>query len=83
MTGQLTRLERRLRQSGVLVAIGLIAELISVLWVHPTAFLLFLGAGASLIAIGILFYFFSLVSTSERHPEARSPLKESTRGVVQ
>ena len=72
MTTQPTKLERRLRRSGLLVAIGLIAELISLLWEHPTAFFLFLGAGAVLIAAGILYYFFSLVTVHEAPREART-----------
>jgi hypothetical protein len=32
------------------------AELISLMWNHPTAFFLFLGAGASLISAGILLF---------------------------
>ena len=65
MTSQPTKLERRLRQSGALVSIGLIAELISLLWYHPTAFFMFLAAGALLITAGILFYLYSLVTVSE------------------
>ena len=73
MTAQPTKLERRLRRSGLLVAIGLIAELISLLWNHPTAFLLFLGVGVLLTTTGILFYFYSLVSANEPSREAGSP----------
>jgi hypothetical protein len=65
MTTQPSKLDLRLRRSGLLVAIGLIVELISLLWNHPTAFLLFLGAGAVLIAAGILYYFYSIASASE------------------
>lgn len=64
-----TKLERRLRRSGLLIAIGLIAELISMMWNHPTAFLMFLGAGAVPIAAGIFYYFYSLVAVSEPPPE--------------
>ena len=77
MTTQLTKLERRLRRSGLLVAIGLIAELISLLWNHPTAFFLFLGVGALLMAVGILYYFYSLVTVSEPPPEASAPQAEA------
>ena len=76
MTTQPTKLERRLRQSGLLVAGGLIAELISLLWNHPTAFFLFLGVGAVLMVAGVLFYFYSLVTTHERPPEAGAPPAE-------
>jgi hypothetical protein len=81
MTTQLTRLERRLRLSGLLVTIGLIAELISLLWNHPIAFLLFLGAGAVLMAAGILYYFYSLVTVSEPPREADHLEREFYEGV--
>ena len=76
MTAPPTKLERRLRQSGLLVASGLLAELISLLWNHPTAFFLFLGAGALLIAAGILLYFFSLLSVHEPPSETGPPQAE-------
>ena len=76
MTTSLTKLERRLRCSGLLVAIGLLVELISLLWNHPTAFFLFLGVGAALMAAGILFYFYSLVTVHEPPPEAGTPQAE-------
>ena len=62
MTIHLTPLERRIRRSGILVAIGLVVELISLLWNHPTAFFLFLGVGALLMVVGVLLYFYSLVT---------------------
>jgi hypothetical protein len=71
-----TKLERRLRRSSLLVVSGLIAELISLLWNHPTAFFLFLGVGAVLMAAGILFYFYSLVAVHEPPPEAGPPQAE-------
>ena len=64
------RIEQRIRRSGVLIAIGLIVELVSLLWNHPTAFFLFLGAGAVLMAAGILYYFYSLVSVGKSPSEA-------------
>jgi len=73
MTAQPTKLEQRLRRSGLLVGIGLVAELISLLWNHPTAFFLFLGVGAVLIVVGILYYFYSLVTVHEPPSEAASP----------
>ena len=72
MTTPPTKLERRLRLSGLLVAIGLIVELISLLWNHPTAFFLFLGVGGALMAAGILLYFYSLVTMPKSPPEAET-----------
>ena len=65
MTTQLTLLEQRLRRSGLMAGIGLLAEFISLLWNHPIAFFLFLGVGAMLIAAGILYYFYSIVTVHE------------------
>ena len=74
MTSKLTKLERQLRGAGILVAIGLVVELISLLWNHPTAFFLFLGVGALMITAGVLLYFFSLVT--EPTPGARKAQTE-------
>ena len=54
-------IERRLQISGALIALGLVVELVSLLWSHPTAFLLFLLLGGSLMCAGIVIYLTSLV----------------------
>lgn len=56
--------------------LGLIAELISLLRNHSTAFFLFLGAGASTSAAGILFYLYSQVTVS------RPPIDAWSRRLV-
>lgn len=55
-------LERRLRIAGTLVVLGLLVELVSLLWSHPLAFIVFLAVGGLLIACGILIYLYSLVT---------------------
>ena len=60
-----TKMQRRVRVSSALVLLGLLIELISLLWSHPTAFVLFVMPGALLMALGILFYLYSLVTVSE------------------
>lgn len=72
MITQLTKLEQRLRRSGLLVAIGLMAELVSLLWNHPTAFFLFLGVGGVLMAAGILYYFLTLITVHEPPTEVEA-----------
>ena len=62
MNMQATKLERRLRLSGLLLIAGLLVELVSLYWSHPTAFLLFLLLGGLLMAAGIALYLLSLVS---------------------
>lgn len=47
---------RRLRIAGRLVVAGLLIQVISLLWTHPTAFFLFLFAGVLPVAVGILVY---------------------------
>jgi hypothetical protein len=59
---QQQRLERRLRISAVLVILGLLVELVSLTWRHPTAFLVFIGVGGLLMATGILSFLYSIVS---------------------
>jgi predicted membrane channel-forming protein YqfA (hemolysin III family) len=59
-------IERRLRISGSLIIAGLMVEIISLMWSHPTAFLLFLLLGGLLLALGIIIYLYSLVA--REHP---------------
>ena len=66
-----TKMQRRVRISGTLVLLGLLVELVSLLWSHPTAFVLFLMPGALLMASGILLYLFSLVSVAEPSIEVK------------
>lgn len=58
-------MQRRLRTCGVLVLAGLSAEVASLVWAHPTAFLFFIIVGGALMGVGILFFLYSLVSTEE------------------
>ena len=59
-----SKLIRRLRLSGLLVALGLAVEAITLLWSHPTAFLVFLLAGVSLVGAGVLLYLYSIATMS-------------------
>ncbi|MGB9464733.1 MAG: hypothetical protein WBR10_06445 [Candidatus Acidiferrum sp.] len=61
------RLERRMQFSGILLILGLLVEVMCLLWTRPIAFVLFLGVGGLLIGFGIVLYLFSLVS--ENQPE--------------
>ena len=53
--------QRLLQVSSALVILGLIVEIISLVWIHTLAFVLFAFVGASLIGLGILVYLASLV----------------------
>ena len=54
----------RLRVASALVFLGLLVEGFTLSWNNPIAFLVFLGIGGLLMAVGILFYLLSLVSPS-------------------
>lgn len=68
MKTQLTKIERRIRVAGMLLIAGLLVELVTLRWSHPTAFLFFLFLGGALMALGIAIYLFSLVSTENKPP---------------
>jgi hypothetical protein len=62
---------RRLRISGILVIFGLLIEAFCLLWSRPIAFVVLVAFGGALIAFGVLFFLYSLVSAPP-HP-ADSP----------
>ncbi len=62
MNSPTTKIEKRIRLSGLLLIAGLLVELVTLNWSHPTAFLFFLLLGGLLMAAGIVTYLFSLVS---------------------
>ncbi len=55
-------IQHRIRWSGSLIVAGLVVQLLSLLWTHPLAFVAFLMLGCPLVAAGILFFLYSLVS---------------------
>ena len=69
----LTRLERRLRLAGYLLIGGLLVELVTLRWAHPTAFLFFALLGGSLMALGILIYLYALVTDTEPSANGNQP----------
>ena len=77
------KLENRLRTCGVLIICGLLVELISLKWAHPTSFLLFVIVGGLFMAAGMLFYLVSLVA-SEKPAEktASEPVREPHADVT-
>ena len=55
-------LVRRLRLAASLVTLGLAIEAVTLLWTHPTSFIVFLLPGAPLVALGVVIYLWSLAS---------------------
>ena len=59
-------MERRLRISGILIVLGLLVEALSLIRIHPLAFLGFMFVGGGFLIVGITMYLSSLVSVAER-----------------
>ncbi len=53
--------DRKLQLSGIILILGLVVEALCLLGHGPIAFMLFLGLGGVLFAVGILLYLYSLV----------------------
>src|SRR5262249_7715727 len=62
----MTKIEKRIRMAGILLIAGLLVELATLRWSHPTAFLFFLTLGGLFMAAGIIVYLLSLVSANEK-----------------
>jgi hypothetical protein len=56
------RLYRRLRVAGALIIMGLLVEFLSLLRIHPLAFLGFMFIGGGFLIAGIVLYLFSIVA---------------------
>ena len=54
--------EKRLKLAASLVAAGLLIQLGSLLPVHPLAFIVFVGIGAPVMAVGVIVFLWSLIS---------------------
>jgi hypothetical protein len=57
-------IERRIKWAGLLIALGLIVQVLTFAWIHPLAFLAFLVLGCPLAGAGVLLYLYSLVAAS-------------------
>jgi uncharacterized membrane protein YdcZ (DUF606 family) len=65
-------IRRFLQVSSGLIILGLLVEIVSLLWFHPLAFVLFAFVGAALIGAGILVYLVSLVFAVSAPTENRA-----------
>jgi hypothetical protein len=54
-------LPRYLQVAGILIIVGLLIEVVSLVWFHPLAFVLFAFVGASLMGLGMVVYLASIV----------------------
>ena len=61
MTPERVGLHSRLQLSGILMAVGLLIQVVTLYWAHPLAFVLFILLGGTLVTVGILLYLYALV----------------------
>ena len=54
--------QTRLRRLALVILAGVLIEVTSIVWIHPTAFLVFAGLGATTTGVGIVIYLWSLAS---------------------
>jgi len=55
-------MSKRIRWAGLLICLGLAIQLVTLLWIHPLAFMTFLIIGCPLTTAGILLCLFSLLN---------------------
>ncbi len=55
-------IEQKLRRASLIIAVGLVLQFLSLLPLHPLAFIAFVGVGVPVMAIGVIFFLLSLVS---------------------
>ena len=54
--------ERRVRLAAILICLGLVALLLTLIRVHPLAFIAFILIGCPLVLAGMLLFLYSIVS---------------------
>lgn len=57
------KVARRIRVSGIFILLGMGIEVVSLIWSHPTSFLVFVIFGGACLLLGLAAYLFSLVFT--------------------
>jgi archaellum biogenesis protein FlaJ (TadC family) len=74
--GQIPWLERRLRWAGVLIALGLVVQLLTFIRIHPFVFIAFALIGCPLVLAGMLLYLHLVVSHQPDHDDGRKSKAE-------
>ena len=59
---QESMIERRIRWAAVMIGAGLLLQFVTLLRVHPLAFVVFLAVGCPLVMGGVILYLWSLVT---------------------
>ena len=58
-------IETKLRRAGLITGAGLLVQFLSLLPLHPLAFLVFVGIGIPLTLLGVVLYLLSLMDHHE------------------
>lgn len=58
-------IHKKLRLAGILIAVGLVMEAVTLVWNHPLSFLAFLVAGVLLMLLGMALYLWTIVSGAQ------------------
>lgn len=61
-------MERRLQLAGILILLGLLVEAFCLFWTRPIGFVLFVGIGGLLLALGVLLYLLAVLSRQSPEP---------------
>jgi len=57
-------IETRLKRAGLIVALGLLIQLLSLLPIHPLAFIAFVSVGVPIMAIGVILFLLAILAPS-------------------
>ncbi|HET9136946.1 MAG TPA: hypothetical protein VFO76_09930 [Candidatus Kapabacteria bacterium] len=69
MSRQLSKLEKRIRFSAILIFIALMGTLGSLLVAHPLSFIEFAVVGLFLMIVGMIYYLIAIVRGNSATPE--------------
>jgi hypothetical protein len=83
MQTQAKSINKKLRVSGALIALGLLVQALSLLWNHPLSFIAYVTIGGLFVAGGIVLYLFTLVNipSGELEDDIDSP-KAQTQNTL-
>jgi hypothetical protein len=57
--------EAKIRRASLIIAAGLFLQFLSLLPLHPLAFIAFVGIGVPVMAVGVILFLLSVVSDAE------------------
>lgn len=69
-------IENKLRRASLIIAAGLFLQFVSLLPLHPLAFIAFVGLGVPIMGIGVILFLWSLLTHSENTDVAAPVVSE-------